>query len=392
MNRNFAQFFPPASSQSMGGLVPLLCDDIAVGIDGNEWLKSGYITRDKLAYPDAIFIQNLSPQTAACGSGIIAYSPTLNRFARVSGVAGINTAATLPVKYSSDGITWSDTNAPAMVAKHMIWADNLSLFVAVGEPSESFSHKCITSPDGINWTARNLPANGRAVAYSPTLNLLVAIIGNTASTTQFATSADGVTWTARTVPGGSWCNLAWCKAIGKFVAVGGSGDTNRLAISPDGIDWTVVITSTTTYQGFSGVNNIACTEEAVFVSNSNGVFKSINGSDWSLLPGSPTNSNIVWLDEQQSLLCFPTGSTNAVGKTVLSKNLGLDWTVKDSVYGYNSAYSATAKKLIILGTGQTGSSSNYICSVFDEYAGSPAALQFGNAALDLPVNYYVRIK
>jgi len=93
-----------------------------------------------------------------------------------------SSAATLPA-------TWTSNSGGC---KRLVW--NGSLFVAL--PVSSYN-KCLTSPDGNNWTERTLPAAGlwTGVAYSATDGLWMAVASNLGNG---AVSSDGLTWVAPT--------------------------------------------------------------------------------------------------------------------------------------------------------------------------------------------------
>ena len=98
----------------------------------------------------------------------------------------------------------------------------------------------MTSPDGINWTARTSAANNvwRSVCWSPELMLFVAV-ASTSIDTSVMTSANGITWTARTpAANNAWRSVCWSPELGLFVAVAETGTSNRVMTSPDGINWT----------------------------------------------------------------------------------------------------------------------------------------------------------
>jgi hypothetical protein len=127
---------------------------------------------------------------------------------------GDSVAATSP-----DGITWTARTIPAGTYQSVAW--NGTVFVAVGNSVVA------TSPDGVTWTARTIPAGTyTGVAWNGTS---FAAVGNNVA----ATSPDGVTWTARTIPAGTYYGIAWSGSA--FAAVG-SGPT--AATSPDGVTWT----------------------------------------------------------------------------------------------------------------------------------------------------------
>jgi hypothetical protein len=102
---------------------------------------------------------------------------------------------------SNDGITWTERANPKAVDLYdVIWAQELGLFVAVGDNvlgSPTDDTYIITSPDGITWTERANPGGVRlnAVAWNPAVNLLVAVGDNDGIDALILRSSDGITWT-----------------------------------------------------------------------------------------------------------------------------------------------------------------------------------------------------
>jgi photosystem II stability/assembly factor-like uncharacterized protein len=100
-----------------------------------------------------------------------------------------------------------------------------------------------SSPDGITWTARNLPntpgstINGR-FAIGRNANIIVCFYILAAGNYDVATSTDGATWTDRTPTGTGWggsppCNIS-TDEFGLMVSYNGA----NMITSTDGITWT----------------------------------------------------------------------------------------------------------------------------------------------------------
>jgi len=139
---------------------------------------------------------------------------------------------------------WADHNMPGTSAdtyNAVVWASSLSLFVSIGTDG-SGNGLAATSPDGVTWTARTMPAgNWTSLAWSGAL--LVAGGEVVASSNGLsATSTDGVTWTSHAGPGAGGSGsaaIAWGNST--FVAAGyGNGKTWT---STDGATWTARLTS-----------------------------------------------------------------------------------------------------------------------------------------------------
>lgn len=124
---------------------------------------------------------------------------------------------------------WSDTSTFAGItdARALCFGDGL--WVAGGTGGTE------TSPDGETWTARTTGIQAQGIAYSPELDLFVAVQGST-GTNDIETSPDGITWTARNSGVAQILNaVAWCPNAGLFVAVGNAG---TCLTSPTGTTWT----------------------------------------------------------------------------------------------------------------------------------------------------------
>ncbi len=160
------------------------------------------------------------------------WSPTLRIFCSV---------ATGYTETSSDGITWSAVATPnaGQQARGICWSPQLGIFCVVFQSGTG--NRVMTSPDGVNWTMRNTPANNswNSVCWSAELNLLCAV-AYSGTGSLIMTSPDGITWTGRTAPASNgWYSITWSPTLRLFCAVGTSGSGNRVMTSPDGITWTL---------------------------------------------------------------------------------------------------------------------------------------------------------
>jgi len=116
------------------------------------------------------------------------------------------------------------------------------MFVAVGEYTEAGTAAVMTSPDGISWQNRSLPAGSptklRCVVYAAGLWVAGGGAGDQSGTNGIITSTDGITWTVQTCTAShEWTGITY--GAGLFVAVSGNLDsTNNIQTSPDGVTWT----------------------------------------------------------------------------------------------------------------------------------------------------------
>ena len=151
---------------------------------------------------------------------------------------------TSPPVYSTDGITWKQSNAiPGGTKTWQCITYGNGKFVAISGGS-GLSDVAAYSTDGINWSLSNpLPAslNWTGVAYGNGKFVAIASGTNVA-----AFSSDGVTWSQSSLPPSTstgynsqtstqqWSGVTY--GNGKFVAVC-SGNSNASAYSTDGAYW-----------------------------------------------------------------------------------------------------------------------------------------------------------
>ena len=136
---------------------------------------------------------------------------------------------------------FEQTNPKMQAVKGLIWASELSLWVAVGDTDATRPY-IITSPDKITWTQRTAGLskafNLGGIAFDGTT--LVAVGGADGSDAYIVTSTDGITWTERANPKNfGLLEIVWAGGIDLFIAVGSAdGSDAYLVTSPDGTTWT----------------------------------------------------------------------------------------------------------------------------------------------------------
>jgi hypothetical protein len=155
------------------------------------------------------------------------------------------------IKYSSDGISWTNGTIANDFTTGRSAAWNGQLWVAVGTASIS-DYTITTSSDGINWSSSaGVPSNrftvsGNGVAWN---GQLWVAVGKGGATIKY--SYDGLSWTDATGGftlegnGVSWNGRFW-------IAVGENSpaDSNTIKYSVDGINWTNVSSGGFTLIGF----------------------------------------------------------------------------------------------------------------------------------------------
>ena len=125
------------------------------------------------------------------------------------------------------------------------WSPQLNLFVAVAD-SQGTGNRIMTSPDTINWTRKNSLQDVRwfSICWSPELSLFVAVAApnppDPLITQRVITSSNGDEWTLRDTPGNiGWNGVCWSPELSLFVAIGGDNESinNAIMTSYDGIHW-----------------------------------------------------------------------------------------------------------------------------------------------------------
>jgi len=176
---------------------------------------------------------NMSPQMpSATWESVAASASVLVAVASTSTAGGKRVVTAPAIGNGSFSQTWTERTSAVNNWTHVIWAHELSSFVACAN-SGTNNRVMTSSADGSTWTSRTTPIDSdwRGVAWSPELSLLVVVgVGSWAMT-----SPTGTDWTARAVPTGTWRSVAWGASVGAFVAV--SSDAGSM-YSYDGVTWT----------------------------------------------------------------------------------------------------------------------------------------------------------
>lgn len=163
---------------------------------------------------------------------------------------------------STNGTNWTVGGDLPVSGNYRALAWNGSVFCAIKQDSNIAA----TSPDGLVWTPRTMPASLVWMGVEWNGSVFCAIASGTNA---YATSPDGINWTPRTLPVTStWTAIAW---TGTYFYVTNTSTTTSLT-SPDGINWVQKTASTTnniqalawngtTLCGASTANSIAWTME-----------------------------------------------------------------------------------------------------------------------------------
>ena len=206
------------------------------------------------------------------------------------------------------------------------------------------------------------------VAYSPALNIAVAISNGTDNNNQnIVTSGDGgATWARRTYPSagaGVWTltDVCWCAGLGLFIIVGTAGPTSssRIMTSPDGINWTTR-TLPNTVVSLNGVccGTISGSDYIVAVGTGNAFYTSTDGINWTSQTGPTTSqtwSSVCWNSGQSTFVACANGGGGA--NNIAYSTNGTSWTnasTGGSGYAWvRIGYSSDLNQMMVVG-GNTG--------------------------------------
>jgi alpha-tubulin suppressor-like RCC1 family protein len=193
---------------------------------------------------------------------------------------------------SSDSNVWTRyTTEISTIIQSIAWSPQLNLLVAI---SPSTTNNVLTSIDGKHWMLRSSPTinsnTWQSVCWSPELLLFVAV-GNGIDNRKVMTSTDGITWTLRTGVSNSWKSICWSSELGLFVAIGEINNTTNIMYSSDGNNWlarnSIIGTpSSTTFTSICWSPELslfaAVSSDRVVISKDgiNWNYKSVNNNSW----------------------------------------------------------------------------------------------------------------
>ena len=169
-------------------------------------------------------------------------------------------------KSTDNGATWTLVDTPIdaqfVGLKDIAYSPTLGRLVVVGD------NFLMTSDDlGVTWDVQTAISNAGwgNVAWSPTLELFVAIIGNDGTGGNTAAySSDGISWTVgNTMPNsGNWTGLVWSSYHSMFIAVRRGTGTQKAAYSTNGTSWTAVTQGTEADDvAADDTNGVVCTSD-----------------------------------------------------------------------------------------------------------------------------------
>jgi hypothetical protein len=268
----------------------------------------------------------------------ITWSPELSLFAAV----GTNSAMTSP-----DGVNWTARTAISSSWRAITWSPELSLFVAV---ATSGTNRVMTSPNGINWTARTAASNNvwQSVTWSPELNLFAAVSQDGAN--RVMTSPNGINWTERTASHQSdWRSVTWSAELGLFVAVGSilTGNPNRVMTSPDGTNWTGRPAPSANWKAVAWSPELGLFAAVADTGTQgvNGVMTSTDGINWTVRTTADFSEwyALTWSPEIGLFVAVARNTPPGTTYRVMTSTDGITWngqTAAEANQWYGAAWSA----------------------------------------------------
>jgi hypothetical protein len=138
----------------------------------------------------------------------MAYSSSLDLW-----IAVVEASALPGTYYSTTGTTWFiNPNSNAIIRRRAVeWSAELGIFVNVG------TDHIETSTDGLIWTVRTSPAVEQwdSLVWCPGRGEFWALANTTAMS-----SPDGIDWVERPLPAGTWVDISWSEGLGKVCICG----------------------------------------------------------------------------------------------------------------------------------------------------------------------------
>ena len=272
-------------------------------------------------------------------------SVTLNKIAiseRLKKIVAVGDDGLILV--STDGVKWDGvTSGTTGRIKDIIYVDELQIFVAISIPIAINDSGVFASSDGINWTKKS-ESGGSEIVYSAELNMFVkAGDSGDDSKTKVYKSTDLENWDLvfESDSNTNYCNdIIYSEADHKFFSVGDNG----LIASTDGINWSVE-----NYIG-KGIVYSEKVGKYVIVGNYGLIRTSVDGINWTIVEGIPTNiffNSIIYNSIQ--------GVFIAIGKygklyTSINGDIWSDNSIETDKDLQGIAYSVSVGLYVIVGT------------------------------------------
>lgn len=199
---------------------------------------------------------------------------------------------------SPDGVTWTSRTVPAGTwgrAARVLGTRILVLSMfGLDDPDQAIS----STDGGVTWSAVTLPANETyewaAVAEG---NGVLVIVGDPDNTEPMASSTNATSWTARTATAQIYRGVLWADSLSMFIAYAQEGASGIVETSANGTSWTNRSAGATdhywgTQMAWSGSKALVVGKD--LTNDETRVLYSTNGTTWSILDPGLTEMAGTW--------------------------------------------------------------------------------------------------
>jgi len=307
---------PPYTKSLRSGLGSLDWKDVAYG---NGYGSYSLLSTTGGAGANAQFnvIRKDGSYTVTIGAGGINYDVGDSLT-----IAGANVGGTTPANNITITVTAVDPDTGEIIYIESSGTAISQQWVAVA----SGTNQAYTSPDGVTWTARTMPAtlDWVSVAYGVVNNIGYYVAVARQSTTT-AYSINGVNWTASSMAAGEewdWCGVAYGNGVFVTVAESDSSTTRRARSTDGGVTWGLGNISTGAVAITYGQGRFVIVEGNF----SSSAAYSSDGVTWSVrsLPANNDSSESDWKDVAHGNNRFVAIADNDA-QVAISIDRGFSW-------------------------------------------------------------------
>jgi hypothetical protein len=290
--------------------------------DNLTTVKKATSAEDTIDYMKKIIINNWTPRNSVTTNAHekIIWVSELGLFIVIADTGSGNRVMTSP-----DGINWTARTTSDHGWQDICWCKEIGVLCMVSNDELS---RFMYSTDGINWNTTSTMNNGyywHGICWSSSLGLAVAVAMDETNPIATTTNPASVAWTQRTAPNRTWRTICRSDTVGLFVAAG-EHDAGVTAImtSPNGIDWTL-----RSAPANINIDKLIWAEELGLFVGSGGlghVITSTNGINWVAHTTPLTNSyvwDLCWSPELHLLVAYLINDNR-----VLTSPDGINWTAR----------------------------------------------------------------
>jgi prepilin-type N-terminal cleavage/methylation domain-containing protein len=283
------------------------------------------------------------------------------------------------IKTSTDAITWTTRTVISNSWQDVKFDNNQ--FVAVANPAytnATLGTWVATSPNGIDWTTRNLAYDLPWQSVAAGNGKVVALANRGADNTVKISSDNGDTWTQLTgVPVGTWKKLVY--GNGMFVAYGSTA-TNNVMYSSNGTNWTAITL------GSGSGRDIAYLNNKFMAYGDDKVWFSTDGINW-------TGGNAISGGSNTNSFAYGKGMyVNVYSNSSATSSDGINWTRYNQTNSFSNVVFARNKFFATLGSDIYSSNDGITWTLAYNSSYSIKRLYFGgNRFVALPSTAYNKV-